>query len=134
MEISCVWHVQKTVSISLTSGETGEINIFSVEDGRLVRIRSFTASVSRYGQLLVSGSFVYTTIDALTKVAAMNMGTINIFMCSNINSGEQVRRLNFPSFDAFTGARLFPSALVTNGQEVLCGFNVLACTNEPCPQ
>jgi hypothetical protein len=40
------------------SGVTGEIHIFSVEDGRLLRIRSFAASVSCFGVLLVSGSFI----------------------------------------------------------------------------
>ena len=97
----------------VASSQTREMmNVFSVEDGCLVLIRSFfVASVSYDHQMLVSGSLVYTTNRRAEH--------IHVF---DINNGEEVGRFNFPAFDAFNGVSLTPTSLETNGREIFCGF------------
>jgi hypothetical protein len=92
---------------AVASDETQGINIFSIEDGRLVHSRSF-ATQYPCRRLLVSASLVYILACTfhLKRVAL-----IDVF---DINRRERVRCLQSPSHDPFTSASFFPCALASN--------------------
>lgn len=97
--------------------DTGDISIFCVDDGTLINLRSFAREIRR-GCLLVSRSLIYT-VSCYERPA--EEWHINVF---DINSGERVKTMCFPSHDAFTGTAFYPWDLASNGQEVFCAFNI----------
>jgi len=107
---------------------TGEITVMKVENGTIVRLRSF---LHRYpgGQisqsiLLLSGSQLFL---APYNDYAQNRG--NSVDVVDTENGERVRTLCFPRHDAFTGTRLRPpDQLVSNGHEIFCGFDIASAS------
>jgi hypothetical protein len=97
---------------AVASDETQGINIFSIEDGRLVHSRSF-ATQCPGRRLLVSASLVY--ILACT-FHLKSVALIDVF---DINRGERVRCLQSP-----TSASFFPRALASNDREDFCSLYI----------
>lgn len=95
--------------------EGGAVSIFGVDSGNLFIIRSLGFFHNDATFLKVSGTqlFVVSSQERRDTVTVLDATT-----------GRRVRSLKVPFRDAFTGTSLWPEALVTNGREIFCGFNI----------
>lgn len=110
----------------VTINTDGEVTVLSMgmDDGRLVRESRFDIHQFEGGMYapdaapVLLGSNLYVVVDAWNEHEGRWIAKFDI------RDGSLMQTLNLSLHDTFTNAPLYPSALVSNGHDIFCGFSI----------